>query len=67
MNYDYSIKINLEEKEKEAINILSQTFNQCMMDDRIDCIVCPFYKPNDTCIPFLCRQLKRENEDNNDN
>lgn len=65
MNYDYSIKINLEEKEKEAIDILSQTFQQCRVDDHIDCIVCPFYSLDGPCMPSLCEQLERHYEEIN--
>lgn len=61
MTYDYTIKINLEEKEKEAINILAQAYEQCMIDERVDCDYCPFnFKDDFPCIPFSCTELKEK-------
>lgn len=60
MTYDYTIKIDLEENEKEAVNVLVQAYNQCHMDDRIDCEDCPFYVDDIPCIPFLCTELKEK-------
>ena len=52
MTYDYTIKIDLDEKEKEAIRTLSETYSECMIDNRIECEDCPFYRGDPTyCLP----------------
>ncbi len=60
MQYEYTIKIDLEEKEKKAINVLAEGYEQCLIDDRIECEDCPFNVDDKSCIPFLCKELKEK-------
>lgn len=48
---NYTIKIDLEEEEIKAIRTLADTYNRCMMDERIQCEDCPFNNV-EVCLPF---------------
>ena len=59
---NYTIKINLEEKEKEAINVLAQIYEQCAMDDRLECEDCPFHITSElySCLPHIAHFFKEK-------
>ena len=61
-------KIQLEDKEVEALNELINIYEKCANDDRFDCKDCPLHLPDEyqtslTCLSLVAQKTMKGNNE----
>lgn len=61
MDITHETTIALEENEINALRTLRDSYYQCIIDDRIECVECPLYV-NDICVGKFAERVLDERQ-----